>query len=84
LKFFHTNVILENTTTQFIVGPPKRIFSLQTLLTIYIVEISEIFSTSFETNVIQDYTVTSVKIYFFQNFGTCTRNGSFGVVLVKT
>jgi len=42
-------------------------------------EISEIFSTSSQTSLLKDPTVT-----FFQKFGSCLRNDSFGAVLVKT
>jgi len=46
---------------------------------------SEIFSTSSQTSLLQDPMVTYVqKKKKFQKFGTCTRNGSFGAVLVKT
>jgi len=45
---------------------------------------SEIFSTSSQTSLLQDPTVTCVQNFFFQKFDTCTRNGSFGGVLVKT
>jgi len=48
-----------------------------------IVEISEIFSTFFQTSLLQDPTVICVQKKI-QNFGACTRNGSFGVFLVKT
>jgi len=47
------------------------------------VEISEIFSTSSQTSVLQDHMVTCVKNKI-QKFGTCTRNGSFGAFLVRT
>jgi len=52
--------------------------------TIYMVEISEIFSTSFQTSLLQDPIVTCVQQCFFLKFGTCIRNGSFGAFLVKT
>jgi len=48
------------------------------------VEISEIFSTSSQISLLQDPTVTCDQKCFFQIFGTYTRNGSFGVFLVKT
>jgi len=48
------------------------------------VEISEIFSTSSQTSLLQDHIVTCVQKRFFQKFDTCTRNGSFGAFLVKT
>jgi len=49
------------------------------------VEISENFSTSSQTSLLQDPVVTCVqKSFFFQKFDTCTRNGNFGAVLMKT
>jgi len=45
---------------------------------------SKIFSTSFQTSLLQDPMVTCVQKRNFQKFGTCIRNGSFGAVLVKT
>jgi len=50
----------------------------------YMVEISEIFSTSFQTSVLQNPMVTCLKTFFFQTFGTCIGNGNFGAFLVKT
>jgi len=47
------------------------------------VEISEIFSTFSQTSALQDPTITYVKKFIFLKFGTCSRNGSFGVFLVK-
>jgi len=47
------------------------------------VKISEIFSTSSQTSLLQDPMVTFFQIIFFQKFGTCTRNGSFGAFWVK-
>jgi len=42
------------------------------------VEIFEIFSTSSQSIVLQDPTVTSAKKDgIFQRFGTCTKNGNF-------
>jgi len=53
-------------------------------LTIHKVEIFEIFITCSQISILQDPTVTCVKKrYFFQKFGTCTRNGSDGAFLVK-
>jgi len=46
-------------------------------------KISEIFSTSSQITLLQDPIVHVIKNVFFQKFGTCTRNGSFGVFLVK-
>jgi len=43
------------------------------------VEISEFFSESSQTSVLQDPMVTCVEKCFFSKFGTCTKNGSFGV-----
>jgi len=49
------------------------------------VEISGIFSTTFQNSVLQEPTIAyTKKMFFFLNFGTCTRNGSFGAILVKT
>jgi len=47
------------------------------------VEISEIFSISSQTSLLEDITVTCIQI-FFSKFGICTRNGNFGALLVKT
>jgi len=48
------------------------------------VEISEIISTYSQTRLLQDPTVTCVQKWVFQKFGTCTKNGSFRVFLMKT
>jgi len=46
-------------------------------------EISEIFSTSSQTNILRDPIVACVQqCYFFQKNCTCTRNGNFGAFLV--
>jgi len=49
-------------------------------------EISEIFLTSSQINVLQDPMVICIQksVVFFLKFGTCIRNGSFGAFLVKT
>jgi len=48
------------------------------------VEIFEIFFTSFQIGILQDPMVICVQKCFENKFGTCTRKGSFGVFLVKT
>jgi len=53
-------------------------------LAIYMVEISEIFSTSSQTSVPEDPMVRFFQKCFFLKFGSCPRNDSFGAFLVKT
>jgi len=64
----------------------KRIFANSNtyVLQRYTVEISKFFSTSSQTSVLQDHVVTCVQNVFFLKFDTCTRNGSFRALLVKT
>lgn len=47
------------------------------------VEISETFSTYYQTRVLQDPMGTCIKKGYFQKFDTCSRNGSFRAFLVK-
>jgi len=59
--------------------------SIQTLISCnHKVKISEIFSSYFQINVLQDPTITCVQKCFFLRFGTCTRNGSLGAFLIET
>jgi len=49
------------------------------------VEISEIYSASSQTNILQDPTFICVQIYLFiLKIGTWTKNGNFGAFLVET
>jgi len=54
-------------------------------LAIYMVEISEFFSTSLQTSVLQDLTLNICvqNCVFFLEFGTCVRNRNFEVFLVN-
>jgi len=48
------------------------------------VEISEIFSTSSQSNVLKDPMLHFSKNVFSLIFGSCPRKDSFGAILVKT
>jgi len=66
--FFHTNVTLWSLGAMFFVGPKKDFCKFKHLyLVVYIVKISEIFSTSSQTRVLQDPTIRCVQQCFFSS-----------------
>jgi len=81
---FYTNVSLWSATAWFFAKPKKWLWSIQMLISCNLHGRNFWnFSTSFQTNVLQDPTITCAKKRFFIKFGTCTRNGSFGAFLVR-
>jgi len=83
--FFLYKCGLVNAAAHFFVGPQKGFLSIHTLISCNLHSekfwiFFYIFSKQFTT---RSYSYICPKNYFFQKFGTCTRNGRFGAFLWK-